>query len=165
VSGRGGTDFLQIENARTTDGGYGMLAGFGQSALACLLEAPAQRPTLVASGGVRNPYDVIKALAAGAHAVGVAGSFVSVLGADDSADLPTGTAAEAARTDAGAARLIELVGTWKTRYRGIAALLGARTRDDLRTTDLIVRGRLREFCESRGVDLAALARRSEARPS
>ncbi|HJG80562.1 MAG TPA: type 2 isopentenyl-diphosphate Delta-isomerase [Brevibacterium senegalense] len=165
VSGRGGTDFLQIENARTADGGYGMLAGFGQSALACLLDAPAKRPTLLASGGVRNPYDVIKALSAGAHAVGVAGSFVSVLGADSSADLPTGTAAEAARTDAGAARLIELVGTWKARYRGIAALLGAQTRDDLRTTDLIVRGRLRDFCESRGVDLAALARRSESRPS
>jgi isopentenyl-diphosphate delta-isomerase len=161
VSGRGGTDFLQIENARTADGGYGMLAGFGQSAIASLLDAPAQRPTLLASGGVRNPYDVVKALAAGAHAVGVAGSFVSVLGAGD---LPQDTTAEAADTDAGAARLIELVEAWKARYRGICALLGAVTRDDLRTTDLIVRGRLREFCESRGVDLASLARRADRRP-
>src|SRR5699024_4117865 len=126
---------------------------------------PAKRPTLLASGGVRNPYDVIKALSAGAHAVGVAGSFVSVLGADSSADLPTGTAAEAARTDAGAARRTAVVGTWKARYRGIAARLGARARDHVRTTALIGRGRLRDFGESRGVDLAAVARRSESRPS
>lgn len=150
VGGRGGTDFLRIENARRDDGGYGMLTGFGQSALACLLEAPDRSPTLLASGGVRSPFDVVKALAAGAHAVGVAGAFVTVLGPDGS--------------DGGADRLITLVDGWKARFRGICALLGATTSDDLRTTDLIARGRLREFCESRGVDVAALARRSDARP-
>lgn len=150
VGGRGGTDFLRIENARRDDGGYGMLTGFGQSALACLLEAPDPRPTLLASGGVRSPFDVVKALAAGAHAVGVAGAFVTVLGPDGSDD--------------GADRLIALVDGWKARFRGICALLGATSCDDLRTTDLIARGRLREFCESRGVDVTALARRSDARP-
>ncbi|MGO1289401.1 MAG: type 2 isopentenyl-diphosphate Delta-isomerase [Cellulosimicrobium funkei] len=159
VGGRGGTDFLRIEDARRTDGGFGMLAGFGQSALASLLDAPvpapasapasASAPTLLASGGVRSPYDVVKALAAGAHAVGVAGAFVTVVGPDGD--------------DCGAHRLIGLVEDWKDRTRAVFALLGAAHRDDLRATDLIVRGRLREFCESRGVDLTALAQRSDTR--
>lgn len=153
VSGRGGTDFLRIEDARRADGGFGMLAGFGLSALASLLDAPApastSAPTLLASGGVRSPYDVVKALAAGAHAVGVAGAFVTVVGPDGD--------------DAGAERLIRLVEDWKERTRALFALLGAAHRDDLRSTDLTLRGRLREFCESRGVDLGALAQRSNIR--
>ncbi|SMY12239.1 type 2 isopentenyl-diphosphate Delta-isomerase [Brevibacterium jeotgali] len=157
VSGRGGTDFLRIEDARRTDGGFGMLTGFGQSALASLLDAsapasssrPSSTPTLLASGGVRSPYDVVKALAAGAHAVGVAGAFVSVVGPDGD--------------EGGAHRLISLVEDWTERTRAVFALLGAAHRDDLRSTDVILRGRLREFCESRGVDLAALAQRSDTR--
>lgn len=154
VSGRGGTDFLAIENSRRAEatgidpatGGYTMLSGYGQSALACLLEAPATGPTLLASGGVRTPFDVVKALAAGAHAVGVAGTFLAALGADGSG---------------GAAELVALVEDWRVRTRALYALLGARTRDDLRSTDLIVRGRLREYCQARGVSLTALANRSE----
>src|SRR5699024_11313246 len=61
-----------------------MLTGFGQSALACLLDAPDEwtgggavsAGVLLASGGVRNPYDVVKALACGARAVGAAGTFL-----------------------------------------------------------------------------------------
>lgn len=143
VSGRGGTDFLRIEDARRADGGFGMLAGYGQTALECLLDAPAQGPALLASGGVRHPYDVVKALAAGAQAVGVAGAFLAV-------------------ADRGAEALVALISDWTARTRALYALLGATSRDHLRTTDLLVRGRLREFCELRGVDAAALARRSES---
>lgn len=148
VSGRGGTDFLRIENARREAGEYAMLTGFGQSALASLLDAPASAPTLLASGGVRTPYDVVKALAAGARAVGVAGAFLETVGPDGKGD--------------GAGRLIALVEDWKVRTRAVFALLGAATRDDLLATDLVLRGRLREFCADRGVDLGGLAARSEA---
>ncbi|PII83806.1 type 2 isopentenyl-diphosphate Delta-isomerase [Leucobacter sp. OLJS4] len=148
VSGRGGTDFLRIENARREAGEYAMLTGFGQSALASLLDAPASAPTLLASGGVRTPYDVVKALAAGARAVGVAGAFLEAIGPDG--------------TGGGAERLIALVEDWKTRTRAVYALLGATTRDELLATDLVLRGRLREFCTDRGVDLRGLASRSEA---
>ena len=147
VSGRGGTDFLQIENARRVAGEYAMLTGFGQSALACLLDAPHPAPTLLASGGVRTPLDVVKALASGAQAVGVAGTFLAAIGNDGEAG--------------GAERLVALVDDWKLRTRAIYALLGAATRDELLATDLILRGRLREFCADRGVDLGALALRSE----
>ncbi|WP_336659951.1 type 2 isopentenyl-diphosphate Delta-isomerase [Leucobacter sp. USHLN153] len=148
VAGRGGTDFLKIENARRVAGEYAMLTGFGQSALASLLDAPADAPTLLASGGVRTPFDVVKALAAGAQAVGVAGSFLAAIGHDGE--------------PGGAERLIALVEDWKLRTRALYALLGAATRDELLRTDLIIRGRLREFCADRGVNLRGLALRSEA---
>ncbi|UOR01214.1 type 2 isopentenyl-diphosphate Delta-isomerase [Leucobacter allii] len=152
VSGRGGTDFLAIENARRPGraGDLSILSGFGQSALACLLEAGAASgpaPVLLASGGVRSPFDVVKALAAGAAAVGVAGAFLA--------------AVDPERPGGGAAALIALVEDWRDRTRAVYALLGARERGGLLATDLIVRGALREYCEARGVDVRALATRSE----
>lgn len=144
VSGTGGTDFLRIENARRTDkqGSYAMLAGFGQSAMNCLLDAPADAPELLASGGVRNPFDVVKALAAGAKAVGVAGTFL-----------------EAVRSG-GAEELIALVGKWHAQTTAILALLGAATPAQLTSTDMLIRGRLAEYCQLRGIDTAGYARRS-----
>lgn len=148
VSGRGGTDFLRIENDRRPRGDYGYLTGFGQSAPACLLDAatlaPATRPALFASGGVRNPLDVLKCLALGARAVGVAGAFL------------------AAVVEAGAEGLIELIEDWQQHAAELSALLGARDITELGRTDLLVRGRLREYCELRGIDAGAWSRRSEA---
>lgn len=142
VSGVGGTDFLRIENARRSRIDYSMMTGFGQSALACLLDAPAEAPALLASGGVRHPFDVVKALAAGARAVGVAGAFLQ------------------AALDGGAEGVVALVEDWAEQTRALLALLGARSAAELTTTDLLVRGRLGEFCRLRGVDAAALSNRS-----
>ncbi|WP_413332577.1 type 2 isopentenyl-diphosphate Delta-isomerase [Brevibacterium sp. GP-SGM9] len=144
VSGAGGTDFLAIENARSTAAeDFSMLTGFGQSALACLLDAPADGPTLLASGGVRNPYDVVKALSCGARAVGVAGTFLQAV------------------LDGGPERLVELVRTWQNQTTALLALLGADRPEQLTGTDLLTRGRLGEFCRLRGIDVTALSRRSE----
>lgn len=145
VSGRGGTDFLSIENTRRDPAeliDYSILTGFGHSALACLLDAPDAAPTLLASGGVRNSYDVVKALAAGAGAVGIAGTFLKAV------------------RDGGPDRLIRLVEAWQEQVRGILALLGAPTPAALTATDLLVRGSLAEFCRMRNIDLAALSNRS-----
>ncbi|WP_240739961.1 type 2 isopentenyl-diphosphate Delta-isomerase [Leucobacter triazinivorans] len=148
VSGAGGTDFLRIENARHDSDArrsghdFSMLSGFGQSALACLLDAPEGGPALLASGGVRNPFDVVKALAAGAGAVGVAGSFLEAL------------------LDGGAETLVPLIERWVAQTTAILALLGAAAPAELTSTDLLVRGRLAEFCRLRGIDLTALATRS-----
>ncbi|PWH05283.1 type 2 isopentenyl-diphosphate Delta-isomerase [Brachybacterium endophyticum] len=149
VSGRGGTDFLAIENDRRPARDYSYLTGFGQSAPAALLDAAAHREhaehlRLLASGGVRDPLDVVKALALGAQAVGVAGSFLKAV------------------VEGGADGLIELIGSWQQHTRELAALLGARTVADLRSSDLLVRGRLREFCELRGIDPGTYSRRSHA---
>jgi isopentenyl-diphosphate delta-isomerase len=148
VSGRGGTDFLAIENDRRPGRDYSYLTGFGQSAPAALLDAAAHHDrigpmTLLASGGVRDPLDVIKALALGARGVGVAGSFLKAV------------------VEGGPEQLIELIRSWQQHTRELAAMLGARSVTELTTADLLVRGRLREFCELRGIDARSLARRSE----
>ncbi|KAB1657954.1 type 2 isopentenyl-diphosphate Delta-isomerase [Pseudoclavibacter chungangensis] len=147
VSGRGGTDFVRIENDRRPLRDYASLVGFGQSAVQSLLDAPAESPlVLLASGGVRSPLDVAKALALGARAVGVAGGFLT------------------AATEGGAPELVPLIERWLEQLRQLCALLGADSPEDLARTDLLVRGRLREDCELLGIDPAAYARRRDARP-
>jgi len=149
VSGKGGTDFLSIESSRRTDTAvidYSVLTGFGQSALACLLDAPEDAPQLLASGGVRNPYDVVKALACGASAVGVAGVFLKRV------------------LDGGAEALVPLVRGWVEQTTAVLALLGASSPAQLRHTDLVVRGGLGEFCQVRGIDRTALSRRRQDLP-
>lgn len=144
VSGKGGTDFLRIEDARRSDrqGSYAILSGYGQTAMACLLDAPASGPALLASGGVRNPFDVVKAIALGAKAVGVAGTFL-----------------ETVRTG-GSEALVPLIQQWLAQTAAILALLGAATPAHLTSTDMLIRGQLAEYCRLRGIDTAAFARRS-----
>lgn len=152
VSGKGGTDFLAIENDRRTGGDYAYLTGFGQSAPAVLLESVgpdganlvSEELTLFASGGVRNPLDVLKALALGARTVGVAGSFLKAV------------------VDGGEERLIALIRSWQEHTRDLAALLGAASAAELLRTDLIIRGELAGGARLRGIDPAAWARRSES---
>lgn len=144
VSGRGGTDFVRVENARRPEGEYDYLAGWGQSALECLLDAPDRHPVLFASGGVRTPLDVVRALALGARGVGVSGSFLRTV------------------VDGGAAALTDRISRWGEQLAALHAMLGADSPAALARTDLIVRGETAEFCRARGIDPAALSRRSEA---
>lgn len=147
VSGSGGTDFARIENARRSEDDYAFMAGWGQSAVCCLLDAtdaaPGDIPALVASGGVRSPLDVVRALALGAHAVGVSGVFLHAVlrGGEDA--------------------LISRIRAWLEQIAQLQALLGASTPADLVRTDLLLRGDVREFCELRGIDAAAFSRRTE----
>ncbi|WP_284248739.1 type 2 isopentenyl-diphosphate Delta-isomerase [Litorihabitans aurantiacus] len=149
LAGRGGTDFSAIESARRTDSGRAYLAGWGQSSVASLLEVAGLARVgsdggvaLLASGGVRHPLDVVRALALGADAVGVAGQFLHVL------------------TTAGVDALVGLLHEWLAEIADLMALLGARDVVGLRETDVLVTGPLREYAELRGVDLTAYARRS-----
>lgn len=144
VAGTGGTNFARIESARGGDA-FAYLGSYGQSAAACLLDAPTDFPNLLASGGVRHPLDVVRALALGARAVGIAGPFL----------LPALEGTPEALT--------EIIRGWLDEVRMLHALLGAADPAALGSTDVLVRGRVREFAELRGIDLAALTRRSAAR--
>lgn len=144
VAGSGGTDFARVEAARRP-GGYDDLVGFGQSAPACLLDAPAFG-SLLASGGVRGPLDVVRSLALGARAAGAAGPFL----------------AAAMR---GAEAAVETISGWLVRVRELMALLGAATPAEMNHTDVLIRGRLREYAQLRGVDVTAHARRTDDTPA
>ncbi len=140
VSGKGGTNFARIEAERRSDG-YDDLIDWGQSTVACLLDAP-EFGTLLASGGVRSPVDAVKALALGAAAVGIAGRILRVA------------------IDGDAHEVVQQLEWWNTRVSELSALLGAETPAELTHTDVLLRGAVREFCELRGIDAAAYARRS-----
>ncbi|WP_083713546.1 type 2 isopentenyl-diphosphate Delta-isomerase [Brachybacterium sp. P6-10-X1] len=141
VSGVGGTDFARIENSRRPGEDYSFLAGHGQSAVTCLLDAPSPAPVLLASGGVRTPLDVVKTLALGARAAGVAGAFLKPA------------------YDGDAEHATAVIRGWLSQLRELMALFGARTPAELTRTDLLLRGRVREFCELTGLDAARYARR------
>ena len=146
VAGTGGTDFIAIENERRPRQEYSYLTGWGQSAPLCLLEAldgaePVGLPVL-ASGGVRSPLDVVRALALGAGAVGVSGHFLRTL------------------VNRGADELRRELGMWTDHVRTLMTLLGAPDVAHLRRADVLVTGRTAEQARLLGVDLGRLARRS-----
>ncbi|SER53599.1 isopentenyl-diphosphate delta-isomerase [Propionibacterium cyclohexanicum] len=145
VSGAGGTNFIDIENHRRRRSEYGYLAGWGQSSAFCLLESlhlpPAVPLEILASGGVRHPLDVVRALALGARAVGVSGHFLHTL------------------LDEGEEALIAELARWAEQLSSIMALMGCASLAELSKVDLLVTGRTAELARLRGIDLAALAHR------
>ncbi|WP_134683280.1 type 2 isopentenyl-diphosphate Delta-isomerase [Brevibacillus migulae] len=81
VGGHGGTNFAEIENKRRDDPLH-MFETWGLSTVQSLLEAGAwKRPDVdfVASGGIRHGLDVCKAIALGASAAGMAGTFLELV--------------------------------------------------------------------------------------
>ncbi|WP_297005789.1 type 2 isopentenyl-diphosphate Delta-isomerase [uncultured Corynebacterium sp.] len=154
VSGRGGTNFIDIENRRRDRQEFAYLSGWGQTAAECLLDLRAtpvvvpgdgssvEPVQVLASGGVATPLDVVRALALGASAVGVSGHFLHVL------------------MTSGLEALIEEITGWISQVRTLMTLLGAGSVAELREVDVLVTGRTAEFARLRGVDLGALARRS-----
>lgn len=144
VSGRGGTDFARIENGRRELADYAFLHDWGQSTPACLLDAQDVDIPLLASGGVRNPLDVARALALGARAVGSSGGFLRTL------------------IDGDVSALIARISTWLDQLAALQTMLGARTPADLTRCDLLIHGELRDFCADRGIDTRRLAQRSSS---
>ncbi|MFF6992652.1 type 2 isopentenyl-diphosphate Delta-isomerase [Streptomyces sp. NPDC010273] len=144
VSGRGGTDFARIENGRRSLGEYAFLHGWGQSAPACLLDAQDAGLPLLASGGVRSPLDVARALALGAHAVGASGVFLRTV------------------LDGGVDALSAQLGRWLEQLAALQTMLGAPTPAGLTRCDVLVHGSLRDFCADRGIETGPLARRSSS---
>ncbi|MFX3617817.1 MAG: type 2 isopentenyl-diphosphate Delta-isomerase [Sporolactobacillus sp.] len=144
VGGRGGTNFISIENQRRGRADFDYLQDWGQSAVISLLEAQPYLPSVefFASGGVRNPLDVLKALSLGAHAIGVSGTFLHTM-------LEGGTEA-----------LIRKIEEWKQQICQIMLLLGCANLGQLRRKSLILSGDPYQWAQQRGLKLEKLARRS-----
>lgn len=153
VSGKGGTDFITIENQRRNRHEYEYLSDWGESTVMSLLNAHeldnassvpgVTLPQIIASGGIRNPLDVVVALSLGADAVGVSGHFLHTL------------------IEFGEEGLIEEIERWKQQIRSIMTLLGARSIPELRATDMVITGQTRQDAELLGISLQGYANRSE----
>ncbi len=147
VSGTGGTNFAKIENARRMFDKYDYLEDWGQSTVVSLVEAlslPDQhRPQLLASGGVKNPLDLVKLLSLGADAVGVSGYFLPYFQDDKQLD-----------------DSLAKLSAFKHAIQNVMALLGAKNIAELRQKDLILGQGVQAWCQARGIDWQQYANRS-----
>lgn len=132
VSGKGGTNFIQIENDRSEMKELSYLENWGMSTVESLLEAQPflNKTEILASGGVRHPLDVIKALSLGAVAVGMSGHFLRMAQQDEKI------------MEKEMERFIDDL-------KKIMLLLGKEKPSQLTDTDLILEGRLKEHYEKK----------------
>ncbi|TRZ38138.1 type 2 isopentenyl-diphosphate Delta-isomerase [Niallia circulans] len=144
IGGRGGTNFVHIENERRSKKDYSYLKGWGHSTAISLLEAKpvAEGLTIMASGGIRNPLDAAKCFSLGASAAGIAGPFLKIL------------------HEFGTEGLIEELEEWKQHLQIIFLLLGVKSINDLQKYPIVTGGKLKNWCEVRGIDILSLARRT-----
>ncbi|WP_165211286.1 type 2 isopentenyl-diphosphate Delta-isomerase [Streptococcus tangpeifui] len=125
ISGRGGTSFAYIENQRAEqDRSY--LNTWGQSTVQTLLNLGdlREQAEILASGGVRNPLDMVKALVLGARAVGLSRTMLELV--------------ERYPLD----KAIAIVNGWKEDLRLLMCALNCRTIADLRQVDYLLYGKL-----------------------
>lgn len=143
VSGRGGTSFSQIENARRKKRELSYLDDWGQSTVISLLEAQTiNELTLLASGGVRDAYDIFKALCLGAKAVGISATILDYLISN------------------GIDATIELIEDWKTQLRRLYLMTDKAKTADLIRNPIIISGAPKEWCQARSIDYKKLALRN-----
>ncbi|EPS2988307.1 type 2 isopentenyl-diphosphate Delta-isomerase [Listeria monocytogenes] len=144
LAGKGGTNFAQIENDRRRDQAYDFLLDWGIStgqALIDMQHQDAPKIAYLASGGIRNPLDIVKALALGADSVGMAGQIIYSLKKE------------------GLTKTIEKLELWKEQLRGLFVLADAKNITELKTTPLIISGELAKWGTLREIDLVKLANR------
>lgn len=145
ISGAGGTNFAKIENYRRDTNKYDYLEDFGQSTVVSLLEAQPfiNNTDIIASGGIRNPLDMVKALALGAKAVGISGLILQMV------------------LNLGVEETIIEINNWKRDIALIMTLLGKKTIGELIDTDLLIVHDVKEWCIARGIPYEGFANRGK----
>lgn len=143
IGGRGGTNFIKIENQRGTPLFGPSLQNWGIPTAVSLLETVVLGLPLkiTATGGIRCALDIAKVLALGADLAGIAGSALRIL---------LQGSAEALQQNF-ERMLYEL--------RCIFLMTGARNLDEIKQKPVIIMGRTREWLEQRGIDTTYYARR------
>lgn len=129
VSGRGGTDFITIENARANRQHLNFLKNTGLTTVQSLCQAQSLRGqlTLFASGGIRNPLDVFKCLVLGATAVGISGLVLNRVMKGDVDET------------------ITWLKQWLTDFETTMALFGVQSLKEISDLDYILGATLQEY--------------------
>lgn len=143
VSGRGGTNFVNIENDRRDQIDFSALGLWGQTTPESLLESHSYQDSIevLASGGIRHFYDIVKALALGARATGISGKFLQSVHSK------------------GVDETVKMVHQWAEAIKHIMLLVDAPNISALAETQLVVTAGLREWAETRNINYKALANR------
>ncbi|HBV97705.1 MAG TPA: type 2 isopentenyl-diphosphate Delta-isomerase [Desulfotomaculum sp.] len=143
IGGRGGTNFISIENARK-EFKNNELEGWGIPTAICLFEGLelGLNMDIVASGGLRTSLDITCALAAGAKVAAMAGPFL---------DIVSRGSVEA---------LVEYIEGLKKGLSMYMVLTGARNISELGAVPLVITGKTAEWLLRRGVNIDGYARRN-----
>lgn len=145
VGGRGGTNFISIEQARS-----GLLAdefaswGIPTAASIAELTSLYWPMVIVATGGIRSGLTAAKALALGANLVGMAGQFLKTW------------------TNRGMGALDDEMQRFQYHLKSAMLMTGARDLADLHRRPLVIGGPTAEWLTARGIDVALWARRDTA---
>lgn len=137
VSGRGGTNFVDIENERRSYKDMDYLSLWGQTTVESLLESTSYQRDMdiLASGGVRSPLDVIKCLALGASAVGMSRPFLNQV------------------ENYGITETLNYTEQFTEHMKKIMTMLDARSPKDLKKAQMIFGPKLQSWIDQRNIDI------------
>lgn len=137
VSGRGGTNFVDIENERRTYKDMDYLELWGQTTVESLLESASyqQDMDILASGGVRTPLDAVKCLALGVSAVGMSRPFLNQV------------------ENYGITETLNYTEQFTDHMKKIMTMLDVKTIKDLKQTQMVFSPKLQSWIEQRGLDI------------
>ena len=131
VSGKGGTNFISIENDRR-DQRLLSFEQYGISTVESLLDNQHHQDiNIFASGGIRDAYDIVKALSLGARMVGMSGYFLKLI------------------THHTLEEAIQITQTLIQDIKGIMAVLNVKNLDSLQQVKKIYHGSVLEFLQQR----------------
>lgn len=114
ISGKDGTNFAKIENNRSkSPSTYLEEIGYTTANSLEIAKKYKDKIDIIASGGIRNPLDVIKCLTLGAKAVGVSRTFLEIL------------------INKGADALIEEIKKWQTEIKYLMIVTDSKNINEL----------------------------------
>lgn len=144
IGGFGGTNFAAIENERRQRQ-LGYFNNWGIPTAASLIEAKLEAPniSILASGGIQDALDIVKCLAVGASAVGLAGIILKTLVED------------------GEEAVIDAIKEIIEDITMLMVALGATSIKDLEYVPMILSGELFHHLSQRGYDLNIYANRKK----
>lgn len=139
VSGFGGTNFASIENERRKRK-LAYFEDWGIPTAAAIVECrQGFGGTVLASGGLQDAGDLIRAFRLGADATGIAGSFLKHA------------------VSLGETGLIEEIEGLHEDLRMLMTALGARTIEDIRMSPAVISGELLSYLQQRGYETGHFA--------
>lgn len=142
VGGAGGTNFAKIENERRKQP-YSFFNDWGISTPASIVEAKECKipVTIIGSGGIQTSIEIAKAIALGANAVGMAGSFLKIL------------------LEEGIESLIQEIRNLHDELSVIMTALGASTIEEIQTVPVVLSGETYHWLSERGINTKQYSQR------
>jgi isopentenyl-diphosphate delta-isomerase len=143
VGGYGGTNFAKIENMRREES-FDFFNHWGIPTAISIIEATTDFPDVhvIGSGGIQTSLDIVKGIAIGADAMGMAGYFLKIL------------------LEQGVEFVMKEIELIHKEMKIIMTALGAKTLHELKKAPLIISGDSDHWLKQRGIDTTKFSRRS-----